>query len=148
LCLGLLTLGFGERTGRTKRSTANRTFQACVQDTVDVLLAERFSCGSGSLLGQDTKKLLRTFGSAFTEPGLQEFFCYAYLERLGNNRGLLHQLVSHPCTGSGGELTQQACRDNGVQRSLRSTKHHGYAGGDIPCFFVDVLERVRCVQPK
>jgi hypothetical protein len=86
LCLGLLTLSFCKRTGRTKRGTANRTFQACVEDTVDVLLAKRFSCGSGSLLGQDTKKFLRTFGSTFTESSLQKFFCYAYLERLGNNR--------------------------------------------------------------
>jgi hypothetical protein len=148
LCLRLLTLGFCKRTGRTKRSTANRTFQACVEDTVNVLLAKRFSCGSGSLLGQDTKKFLRTFGSTFTESSLQKFFCYAYLERLGNNRGLLHQLVSHPGTCGGGELTQQSGRDDGVQRSLRGTKHHGYTGGDVPCFFVDVLERVWRVQSK
>jgi hypothetical protein len=148
LCLGLLTLGFCKRTGRTKRSAANRTFQACVEDTVYVLLAECFSCGSGSLLGQDTKKFLCTFGSTFTKSSLQEFFCYAYLERLGNNRGLLHQLVSHPCTGSGGELTQNTRRDDGVQRSLRGTKDNRNTRGDVPCLFVDILERVWCVQPK
>jgi hypothetical protein len=148
LSLRLLPLCLRNCTGSTERSATNRPLDAGVEDTVDVLLVEYFSCGTRSLLGQDTKKFLRTFRRGFAQSSLRQFLGDVYLQRLRNNRGLLNEFVGDLGTGGRGELPQQTRRDDRIQRSLCSTESNCDTRSKVTRFLKDALKCAWGIQPQ